>query len=111
LTVSQMISPWFRFFVSYDPRDALEKVSVPVLALNGEKDLQVPFKTNLAEIKAALSRGANSDVEIVPLPGLNHLFQHAETGSPSEYQGIEETFAPEALEIISRWITVRFGPA
>lgn len=108
--VAQANSPWMRFFINYDPRPTLEKVKVPVLALDGEKDLQVPPKEDLAEIEAALRRGGNPDVTTKLLPGLNHLFQHATTGAPAEYAQIEETFSPEAMELVSSWILERFGP-
>ena len=99
-----MTSPWFRFFLDYDPVPALEKTHCPVLALNGDKDLQMAPKENLAQIQKALQEGGNKDFQTKELPGLNHLFQHAPTGSPTEYGGIEETFAPEALDAISGWI-------
>lgn len=109
-TVQQISSPWFRFFLFYDPVPALTRVKCPVLALNGEKDLQVPARVNLEGIKRALAEGGNSQVTSTMLPDLNHLFQHAVTGSPSEYARIEETFAPEALTIIRDWIYLRLGP-
>jgi hypothetical protein len=102
--IAQINGPWFRFFLSFDPADVLRRVRVPVLAINGEKDLQVPAKSNLAAIEQALREGGNQDVTTVELAGLNHLFQTAESGSPSEYSTIEETMAPEALETISGWI-------
>jgi pimeloyl-ACP methyl ester carboxylesterase len=108
-SVAQMNSPWFRYFLVYDPRPALEQTTVPVLALFGEKDLQVPPAQSAGEVEAALVRGGNEDVTIHILPGLNHLFQEAESGSPTEYQQIEQTFSPAALEIVSRWITEHFG--
>jgi uncharacterized protein len=108
-TVQQLNTPWFRFFFDYDPRPALESMTVPVLSLIGEKDLQVPHKQNIPEIEAAFSRSAHSDATVLMLPGLNHLFQQAETGSPSEYQNIEQTFSPEALEVVSSWIRERFN--
>ena len=97
-------SPWFRYFLTYDPATALRKVKCPVLAINGEKDVQVPPKLNLPAIRKALQEGGNRHFEIVEFPGLNHLFQHAKTGVVSEYGLIEETFAPEALEKIATWI-------
>lgn len=97
-------SPWFRSFLFYDPRLALEKLKCPVLAINGSLDLQVPPKQNLPEIRKALKRGGNRDFTIKEFPGLNHLFQHAKTGSPAEYAMIEETISPEALATISDWI-------
>lgn len=105
--VQTVNSPWFRFFLTYDPAPTLRRVTVPVLALNGELDLQVPPKQNLPAISAALKEGGNPDVTVMELPGLNHLFQHATTGSPNEYTGIEETISPEVLSIISDWILER----
>jgi hypothetical protein len=98
---------WFRSFLTLDPREALRRVKAPVLALNGSLDVQVPPKENLAEIQAALALAGNTDVTIRELPGLNHLFQHAGTGGPDEYGRIEETFAPEALDILTDWIAAR----
>ena len=107
--VRQVNSPWFRFFLTYDPVPALQQVSVPVLAINGELDLQVPPRQNLPAIERALQEGGNSDVTVVELPGLNHLFQSCTTGSPSEYTGIEETISPTALTMMSDWILERVG--
>lgn len=108
--MSQLIlSPWFRDLMRYDPTAVLAKVKCPVLAINGDRDLQVASKENLPAIKAALEKGGNQDVEIKEFPGLNHLFQHSNVGKVSEYGKIEETFAPEAMETISRWITRHTG--
>lgn len=109
--LAQMRSPWFRYFLTYDPRPALRKVTCPVLALNGSLDLQVPADANLEEIGKALAEAGNADATITKLDGLNHLFQHATTGSPAEYMTIEETFAPEVLELITKWTQQRFGAA
>jgi fermentation-respiration switch protein FrsA (DUF1100 family) len=103
--IQTLLSPWFVYFLSYDPATALEKVRCPVLALGGDLDLQVFAADNIPAIAAALKKGGNKDVTTRILPGLNHLFQHAKTGSPSEYGQIEETFAPEALTIIGDWVT------
>lgn len=108
-TLGRVNSPWFRFFLHFDPRSVLQKVHCPVLALNGEKDLQVPPKENLAEIAKALKAGGNEHVKTVELPGLNHLFQPCKTGSPSEYAAIETTIDPEVLKIIGDWIVEQTG--
>lgn len=100
-------SPWFRSFLTLDPRVALAKVRCPVLAIIGEKDLQVPPKQNLPEIEKALKAGGNKDVTVKELPSLNHLFQTCTTGSLSEYGSIEETIAPAALELMTNWILER----
>jgi uncharacterized protein len=104
VSVQQVLSPWFRYFMGYDPRPILEKVKCPVLAINGEKDLQVPPKQDLPAIEQALKKAGNSDVTVKELPGLNHLFQTATTGSPDEYVKIEETISPSALSTIGNWI-------
>jgi len=102
-------SPWFRYFLIYDPATALRKVKCPVLALDGSKDLQVSPEQNLPAIRRALEEGGNEHVETVEMPGLNHLFQTAKTGAPSEYGEIEETMAPAATEKIAGWIMEQTG--
>ncbi len=104
IQVQQTLSPWFRFFLTFDPRPTLAQVRCPVLALNGEKDLQVAPSQNLPEIVKALEAGGNSDYTVVKFANLNHLFQTSQTGAPSEYAQIEETFSPVALEVIGNWI-------
>jgi fermentation-respiration switch protein FrsA (DUF1100 family) len=99
-----LLSPWMRFFLTYDPKPTLMKVKCPVLAIIGEKDLQVPPEENLRAIDDALKAGGNKDYKVKEMPGLNHLFQTAQTGSPTEYSTIEETISPAALELIGNWI-------
>jgi pimeloyl-ACP methyl ester carboxylesterase len=108
--VRMMASPWFRYILDYDPLPALQKTLCPVLALNGQKDLQVPPRENLPRIQKTLQDAGNKDVQASELPGLNHLFQHAPTGSPAEYGGIEETMAPEALAAVSDWVLKHASP-
>lgn len=103
--IKMISSPWFRYFIAYNPATALEKVTCPVLAINGEKDLQVPPKQNLPAIRKALEAAGNKNFEVDELPGLNHLFQAAKSGAPSEYAEIEETMSPVALEKIANWIS------
>jgi len=108
-TVNQMNSPWFRSFLHYDPRPALENVEVPTLAVIGGKDLQVPPSLNIPEIEGAFDRGGNPDATVRVLPGLNHLFQETETGSPAEYGQLEQTMSPMLLDVVTDWILERFG--
>jgi uncharacterized protein len=104
-----LTSPWFRFFLDYDPLPSLQATKCPVLALYGQKDLQVPPKTNLPLLQKALADASNNQADIRQLADLNHLFQHAYTGSPAEYGAIEETFDPAALQIISEWLQPRIS--
>ena len=104
MQVSQILSPWMQYFLKYDPSMALERVKCPVLAINGEKDLQVSPKENLTAIKNALAKGGNKRVTTIEFPGLNHLFQECTSGLPGEYAEIEQTFSPEVLDQMTNWI-------
>lgn len=107
--IASVLNPWFESFLTYDPRETLSHVRVPVLALNGDLDLQVDADQNLPQIAKALLEGGNGDVTLRRFPGMNHLFQTAETGAPTEYSTIEETMSPIVLDVISDWILDRFG--
>jgi len=100
-------TPWYRYFIMFDPRPVLKNVRVPVLALNGEHDLQVAWKENLDLIAASLKAGGNENVTTKAFPKLNHLFQTSPTGLLSEYSQIEETMSPEVLKTMSDWILTR----
>jgi len=104
IQVNQISNPWMQYFIKFNPASVLEKVKCPVLAMNGEKDLQVPSKENLTAIKNALKIGGNENVTIKEFPRLNHLFQECKTGLPNEYAKIEQTFSPIVLTEISNWI-------
>lgn len=99
-----LMSPWYRYFLAYDPRPTLERVHCPVLALNGSKDSQVSPELNLPAIEAALRQGGNKEVTARIVPGVNHLFQDAKTGAVAEYFEIEETMSPKVLETIAKWV-------
>ncbi|MEO8350845.1 MAG: alpha/beta fold hydrolase [Chthoniobacteraceae bacterium] len=106
----QMISsPWFAEIFSYVPRPVLKEVKCPVLAINGEKDIQVAANENLSGIAEAVKSGGNQQVTTIALPGLNHLFQACTTGAMSEYGQIDETFNPKALDTVSKWIRAQAG--
>lgn len=102
--VMELTSPWMKYFLKNDPAKYMKNVRCPVLALDGTKDLQVPAEKNIAAIKKALVEGGNTNVTTKIFPGLNHLFQEAQTGLPSEYGDIEQTFSPKALKWMGNWI-------
>ena len=97
-------SPWLRQLAKYDPRPTLATVRCPVLAINGENDIQVAAQENLDAIRNALTSGGNASVTTLQLPGLNHLFQKCEKKS-IDYGQIENTFDVSALQTISDWIS------
>ena len=100
--VDQLTSPGLRSFLAYDPQADLEQIDIPVLALFGGKDLQVPAAQNVQAMRRALA--GNEQATVRTFPDVNHLFQPAESGMPSEYGQIETTIAPKVLEVVGSWI-------
>ncbi|MCG9127553.1 alpha/beta fold hydrolase [Candidatus Poribacteria bacterium] len=103
-SVKQALNPWMRYFLTFNPKPYLQKINIPVLALNGELDVQVDTEQNINAIAKTLEQSGNQNVTIHRLQGLNHLFQTAKTGLVDEYAVIEETISPEVLKIIKDWI-------
>jgi pimeloyl-ACP methyl ester carboxylesterase len=104
-----LLNPWWRYAMAYSPKATLMKVKCPVLAMNGEKDTQVPASENLKAIEEALNAGKNKRFVVKEMPGLNHMFQTAQTGDESEYVKIEETLSPAAMQTVADWILQRKG--
>jgi alpha/beta superfamily hydrolase len=102
--LQQYLSPWFRYFISYDPMENIASIKCPVLAINRTLDLQVSNDENLAAIENALKKGKNENYKISSHKGLNHLFQTAETGDVSEYGKIEETVNEDVILEVLKWI-------
>lgn len=103
--------PWWNFFLRYEPRKDLEKIKIPVLALNGEKDEQVDPVSNLKLLTDIFTKNGNKDFKIIQVPGVNHLFQHCkQCGSIPEYLALEETFDPQTLTLITTWIKQHTTP-
>jgi hypothetical protein len=102
-----MSSTWYRYFVKYDPQPILSKTTIPVLALNGSKDLQVASTPNLTGFEKGLTAAGNKNFKILELPGLNHLFQTCQKCTTIEYGLLEETFSPNALKIMTDWLKER----
>lgn len=99
--LQQADTPYIRHFLTVDVGKLLPKIKCPVLALNGTKDTQVDCDANTTRIEKGL---ANCKHSIKKIDGVNHLFQHCNTGIVTEYQQIEETIAPEVLQEVAKWI-------
>lgn len=97
-------SPWFHYFITYDPGPYIQKMRAKVLVINGEKDIQVAPKQNLAAWKTFLQKSGSKKYDVIEIKGVNHLFQHCNSCTVSEYGTLEETFAPEAMEVIGDWL-------
>lgn len=103
--VAILKSKWVRFFVQHEPAKTLGKVKCHVLAMNGEKDLQVLCDLNLDPIERALKKSSAASFQVVRLPDMNHMFQETDgSGTPGDYGKIEESFSPKALRIIRDWV-------
>lgn len=109
--VAAITTPWMLTFLNYDPAESQTKIKIPVIVVNGTKDLQVPYVENLKALEKSFltAHGDNKDsfdkyVTIMKIEGVNHLFQRSETGLPMEYSKIEETISPEILEKVTIWI-------
>lgn len=99
--LQQADTPYIRHFLTIDVGKLLPKIKCPVLALNGTKDTQVDCDANTTRIEKGL---ANCKHSIKKIDGVNHLFQHCNTGIVTEYQQIEETISPEVLQEVAKWI-------
>jgi len=99
-----IFTPWFRYFLAYDPGPYWQKVTCPVLALNGSEDIQVSSKENLAAIKKYLDMAENKNHQEIELEGFNHLMQQCVVCSVQEYGLIETTFDPKALDLITDFL-------
>jgi len=104
MAIKQLCSPWMRWYIGYRPQANIEKMTCPVLAMNGAKDVQVPPSINIPVIDSLLRKGGNQHFETRILPGCNHLFQHCKKGAVSEYISIDQTMDPAALEMIAAWM-------
>lgn len=102
--ITALMSPWYRAVLTLDPRDYLSQVDCPVLAINGENDVQVHYKDNLREIENALKKGGNQYITVLSLPGINHMMQESQSGAVSEYGEIEQTISPMVLDAIDTWL-------
>lgn len=102
--ISALNSKWYQYFISFNPQPYLEKLDCKVLALNGSKDVQVIAATNLNGIRQSLKKSKSPEYDVIEIPGLNHLFQSCLQCNPAEYSDLEESFSPEALDLIGNWL-------
>jgi uncharacterized protein len=99
-----MTTPWFRQYLDFDPAPLMEQIKCPVLALNGDRDLQVDANDTVPLLRQAYEKSGNKDFTVMEIEGVNHLFQKAQSGSPALYGAIEETIAPEVLNAVGSWL-------
>lgn len=93
-------NPWIGYFIGFSPAGSIAATDCPAFVLYGEKDIQIRPDLNMPPM-----RRLAPDATIKLYPGLNHLFQQAQTGAVLEYGTIEETISPEVLRDIQNFIT------
>jgi len=103
-TIKTLNNPWIKFWFTYNPKDDLTELSMPILGLYGGKDMQVPAKADSVALRNAAIESGNNKVKIVIFPDANHLFQNAKTGMPEEYPELPKQFVPNFLDSIVKWI-------
>jgi uncharacterized protein len=104
-SVKEMVmTPWYRQLVDSDPQAYLRKVQCPILAMNGDKDMEEVYPDGMNGIAEALKEGGNWDYTLKLFPDMNHMFQKCKTGTPLDYPEIRETVAPEVLDYMTDWI-------
>jgi len=104
---AQMAYPWFVDFIRFEPETVLSNIEIPVFVLGGTNDVQVPAEENLNFIENILKENGNNEVKVMEMENLNHLFQESETGLPTEYAKIEQTFSPEVLKLMADWLKTK----
>ena len=96
-------SPWYRFFIRYNPADYLSKVDMPVLLVFGGKDVMVNARQNEESAMRCLAH--NKDVTVHVFPNINHLLLPCEKGTQDEYASLkDEHVLPELLSTLDSWI-------
>jgi uncharacterized protein len=97
---------WVRDFVRYDPAPALARVTVPVLAITGGHDLQVPPAD--VEAMGKLVRG--------PFEGhvagdLSHMLRpDPDCVGPRGYRrATRQPVSPQVLDLITAWVQGHWG--
>ena len=99
---------WYRQMIRYNPADYITKIKVPVLALNGNKDLMVTPKENLNAIANYLKQANNENYTIIELKDHNHMFQHCIECTQMEIPTLPEAISDETLETIGKWLIHQF---
>ncbi|WP_443937390.1 alpha/beta hydrolase family protein [Pedobacter sp. MW01-1-1] len=102
--VRNAIGPWYRYLVKYNAEKTMAKIKVPVLAINGDKDLMVPGEANLRNWKNYIATGGNKNVETHLMPNLNHLLLPCVTCKNDEVASIKSGISPDVLKIVVTWL-------
>jgi pimeloyl-ACP methyl ester carboxylesterase len=94
-----------------DPLQVLGSVRIPLLILQGEKDVEVTTK-DAAFLGETLKRIYHPDHTIQILPNMDHLLR-VNPGRPSfaSYQDASRPVDPQLLEAVGRWINEKFNAA
>ena len=103
----ELKSPWYAYFLNYDPGPSWLLLRCPTLAIWGEKDTQVLPQLNGLAIEQMVERNPALEATLVVLPSINHMMQNSKTGLPEEYNEIQETISNDVLDTIGQWLNLQ----
>ena len=101
-------TPWFYSFLTFNPEKAMSDTRQPVLVVQGELDTQVqPAHADKLAAFARARKGTKALVEVVKLPGVNHLLVLAKTGDVTEYAslGADAVVSPQVTGAIATFLS------
>lgn len=98
LQLKTAMSPWYREFVRYNPENDIRGISIPWLALNGDRDFQV-LVGNLDTI-----RSLNPDATAITMKDHNHMFQQTHTGLITDYEKDGPSFSGQTIATVINWL-------
>lgn len=96
---------WYRVMINYDPAKFIPRIKIPLLAMNGDKDIMVPARQNLENIEYLLKKGKNKHYQISIMPGHNHMFQHCVECTQQEIPTLPEDISQQTLDTMYNWLS------
>jgi uncharacterized protein len=99
--VIKINAKWFREFMAYDPSADLQRISVPVLAISGSRDIQV----DPGDLER-MARLVKAPFEPHLIQGMTHLLRVGEGAAEiSKYrEEIKKPVEPKVTEIVLDWL-------
>jgi len=111
---------WFREVGRYDrpsyerlrqpqttPEPALERLTIPILAIYGERDRIVDWRQSARTYRRAAARAGNNRLAIVTFPAADHVIFPTVAGGQAEldaaFRNPIKVFAPGYLETMTNW--------
>ncbi|MCG2420408.1 alpha/beta hydrolase [Aequorivita sp. F47161] len=95
------LQPFIYTWMQYNPNTEIKKLDIPVLIINGEKDIQVQVS------EAELLKKAQPDAEYEIIPNMNHIFKEIEGNdleNSKSYNIYNLPVIPKLISVISDFV-------